>query len=170
VPSRRSCSGCAREEDVTNRRFLLVLAAAAALAALSGAPRLLHRPAPARVAAPVLSQGAVRAPLNSTTVLARPEIGFRSEERLAEHHRKHGREFGSVTMAEYLRLAQSLRERPAGGAVLEAVRGDGVVTRFDRATGAFLAFDPDGTIRTFFKPHDGEAYFRRQLARTHEGP
>lgn len=71
---------------------------------------------------------------------------------------------------EYLHLAQSLRDRPAGGAVLEAVRGDGVVTRFDRASGAFLACDPDGTIRTFFKPHDGEAYFRRQLARTHEGP
>jgi pyocin large subunit-like protein len=75
-----------------------------------------------------------------------------------------------VTMAEYLRLAQSLRDRAAGGDVLEAVRGCGVVTRFDRASGAFLAFDPDGTIRTFFKPYDGERYFRRQLSRTHEVP
>ena len=133
-------------------------------------PRLLHRAPPARVTAPALSPGAVRARPALTTTPSRPEIGFRSEERLAEHHRKHGREFGDVTRAEYLRLAQSLRDRPAGGAVLEAVRGDGVVTRFDRATGAFLACDPDGTIRTFFKPHDGEAYFRRQLARTHEVP
>jgi hypothetical protein len=143
----------------------------AALAALSGAPRLLHRapPAPAPVAASARS-APVASSLGSPPAPTRPEIGFRSGERLAEHYRKHGRKFGDVTMEEYLRLAQSLRDRLAGGAVLEALRGDGVVTRFDRATGAFLAFDPDGTIRTFFKPHDGEAYFRRQLASVHEGP
>ena len=51
------------------------------------------------------------------------------------------------------------------GIPLEAVRTDGVVTRFDRAQGAFLAFDRDRTIRTFFHPNDGERYFQRQLAR-----
>jgi pyocin large subunit-like protein len=142
-----------------SRRFLLVLACALGLAALSGAPRLLHR-APA----PAVPRSAV-APAPS-----RPDVGFRSPAHLAEHYRKHGVDFGRVTMEEYLRLAQSLRDRPAGGRVLEAVRDDGVVTRFDRATGAFIAFDEDGTIRTFFKPHEGEAYFRRQLARAHEGP
>ena len=154
-----------------SRRFLLVLAAAVALAALSGAPRLIRRmpPAPLPVAAPARPAMAPFAP-GSAVSPARAEIGFRSDDRLAEHYRKHGREFGGVTMAEYLRLAQALRDRPAGGAVLEAVRGDGVVTRFDRVSGSFLAFDSDGTIRTFFKPHDGEAYFRRQLGRAHEGP
>jgi hypothetical protein len=49
--------------------------------------------------------------------------------------------------------------------VLEAVRTDGVVTRFDRASGAFLAFDRDLTIKTFFRPYDGERYYTRQLAR-----
>ena len=49
--------------------------------------------------------------------------------------------------------------------MIEATRADGVVTRFDRDSGAFIAFDPDGTIRTFFKPRDGEAYFRRQRDR-----
>ena len=49
--------------------------------------------------------------------------------------------------------------------VLEAVRSDGVVTRFDKVTGAFLAFNDDLTIRTYFKPNDGEAYFRRQSKR-----
>jgi len=94
--------------------------------------------------------------------------GFRSEARLREHHDKHGREFGRVTAGEYLGLAQELRDRPLGPRVLEATRADGVVTRYDRDSGAFLAFERDGTIRTFFKPRDGEAYFRRQRDRLPE--
>ena len=92
-------------------------------------------------------------------------VGFASRAKLAEHYEKHGREFGSITIDEYLRMAQELRDRPADDSVVEASRGDEVVTRFDRKSGAFLAFNRDGTIRTFFKPNDGEAYFRRQLNR-----
>jgi pyocin large subunit-like protein len=40
-----------------------------------------------------------------------------------------------------------------------------VITRFDRRGGEFLAFERDLTIRTFFRPNDGEAYFDRQLKR-----
>jgi pyocin large subunit-like protein len=70
-----------------------------------------------------------------------------------------------VSEAEYLGLAQTLRDRSAGGDVLEIIRRDGVITRFDRSSGAFLAFNDDRTIRTFFKPNDGENYFRRQSKR-----
>ncbi len=94
-------------------------------------------------------------------------IGFRSRERLAEHFAKHGAEFGARSADDYLALAQRLRDAPAGVEILEASRGDGVITRFDRSSGAFLAFDDDGTIRTFFRPNQGESYFRRQLARSH---
>jgi hypothetical protein len=92
-------------------------------------------------------------------------VGFRTRTDLVEHFRKHGREFGSITMDEYLARAQALRDRRAGGAVLEIVRGDGTVARFDRGSGAFVAFRRDGVIRTFFRPADGERYFRRQAAR-----
>ncbi len=68
-------------------------------------------------------------------------------------------------MNEYLRRAQMLRDAPVGDGVLEVRRPDGTRSRFDRATGAFIAFDGDGTIRTFFRPNDGEAYFRRQARR-----
>ena len=91
--------------------------------------------------------------------------GFRSEARLREHYDKHGREFGVGSAREYLAMARALRDRPPGPDVLEAARADGVVTRFDRESGAFIAFERDGTIRTFFKPRDGEAYFRRQRDR-----
>lgn len=92
-------------------------------------------------------------------------IGFATRQKFLDHFEKHGAEFGSVSREEYLRQAQQLRDRPAGGDVLEVTRADGVVTRFDRQSGAFLAFNADLTIRTFFKPNDGENYFRRQSKR-----
>ena len=96
----------------------------------------------------------------------RSNVGFRTRELLAEHYRKHGEEFGRITMDEYLRGAQDLRDRAAGGATLEIVRDDGVVTRFDRSSGAFIAFGRSGVIRTYFRPRDGERYFRRQALRS----
>lgn len=99
-----------------------------------------------------------------------PQIGFRSSERLREHFRKHGREFHVKTPEAYLRLAQLLRDRSKGGEVLEFVRNDAVTCKFDRGTGAFIAYDSDGTIRTFFRPTDGEAYFERQKHQAHESP
>jgi pyocin large subunit-like protein len=90
-------------------------------------------------------------------------IGFASERLLNEHFRKHGREFGKITREEYLLMAQTLRDRPLDMKILESVRRDGVVTRFDRRTKAFIAFERNLIIRTFFKPADGEKYFQRQL-------
>ncbi len=95
----------------------------------------------------------------------RTDIGFRTRRHWEEHYQKHGREFGSISQAEYLHQAQTLRDRAAGGDILEAGRKDGVTTRFDRQAGTFLAFNPDLTIRTFFKPNDGERYFKRQQNR-----
>jgi pyocin large subunit-like protein len=117
------------------------------------------------------------APSNQTTE-ARPDAprapapsfsasrGFRSRQQLEDHFDKHGREFGRITIDQYLKLAQDLRDAPVGGPIVERVRqSDEVITRFDRKSGAFIAFNSDGTIRTFFKPDDGEAYFNRQATR-----
>jgi len=139
-------------------RLLAIVAALAVIAAL----RFFgpEETPPPRTSA---EAGAVTAP---ASVPGTSAIGFRSADRLEEHYRKHGREFGGISASEYLALAQSLRDRPAGGAVLELRRPDGVMTRFDRASGAFIAFDPDLTIRTYFRPNDGETYFRRQARRS----
>jgi len=99
---------------------------------------------------------------------ARANVGFVDQRRLDEHYAKHGAEFGAITKQDYLRQAQLLRDAAVGGPVLQTVRADGVTTRFDRQTGAFVAFNPNGTIRTFFKPNDGERYYRRQAERTGE--
>lgn len=92
-------------------------------------------------------------------------VGFRSEQSLHDHFVKHGDEFGAANPDEYLAHARTLRDAPVGGEVLEAVRADGVSSRFDRASGTFVAFDRDGIIRTCFKPNDGERYFVRQAKR-----
>lgn len=96
----------------------------------------------------------------------RTDIGFTTRQKFLDHYDKHGAEFGSISKEEYLRQAQELRDRPAGGDILEIKRADGVITRFDRKNKAFLAFNRDLTIRTFFKPNDGERYFQRQSKRT----
>ncbi|MCX5835003.1 MAG: hypothetical protein NTV99_10940 [Deltaproteobacteria bacterium] len=99
--------------------------------------------------------------------VVKPAIGFASRQKWIDHYQKHGREFGSISREQYLLKAQELRDRPAGGNILEHVRRDGMITRFDRATGDFIAFNADGVIRTYFRPNDGEAYFRRQALRRH---
>jgi pyocin large subunit-like protein len=94
--------------------------------------------------------------------------GFTSRRKFEEHYQKHGREFGNISPQQYLRLAQALRDAPPGGPVLQAVKPGGIVTKFDRRDGAFGAFNPDSTIRTFFKPNDGERYFHRQANRPND--
>jgi pyocin large subunit-like protein len=98
-------------------------------------------------------------------VLSAAGPGFRSQAQFEEHYRKHGREFGHISQAGYLHLAQALRDAPVGGPILEAIKPGGVITRFDRRTGYFGAYNRDRTIRTFFIPNDGERYFHRQAAR-----
>ena len=147
------------------RSFLLALVCALAAWSLSrtkGAspPTLPSGPTPSSAPAPTAAPTAAPAPSTSS-------VGFRSTARLIEHYEKHGREFGAISQAEYLQRAQQLRDAPVGGDIVEVVRqSDGIISRFDRGSGAFLAADPDGTIRTFFKPNDGEAYFRRQARRS----
>jgi pyocin large subunit-like protein len=100
-------------------------------------------------------------------LLAAGGPGFRSKKQFREHYAKHGEEFGDVTAEQYLALAQQLRDTPKGADILEDVRTDGVITKFDRRHGYFGAYNPDRTIRTFFIPNRGEEYYRRQINTTH---
>ncbi len=115
-------------------------------------------------AAPTSANGSDRP--NTEGTPAPKGQGFRGAAQLADHFARHGAAVGASSPEAYVALAQALRDATVGGDVLEIVRPvDGVISRFDRRSGAFGAYDPDGTIRTFFKPEDGEAYFRRQAKR-----
>lgn len=147
------------------RRLAVLVLLAAALSASAAFPQTVSLDS-----APGFNKAQVR-PGASTPEAAlfpnirHPKIGFATKQKYLDHFEKHGREFGRITAREYLLMAQDLRDRRAGQSVLEFTRRDGVVTRFDRRSGAFLAFNRNLTIRTFFKPNDGEAYFKRQMYR-----
>jgi hypothetical protein len=121
-----------------------------------------------RLEARDIAAGARDDAVRDNAVKPRENVGFVDSRRLDEHYDKHGSEFGRITRQDYLRQAQLLRDAEVGGPVLQTVRADGVTTRYDRQTGAFIAFNRNGTIRTFFKPHDGERYYRRQAERGEE--
>jgi len=142
-------------------RFALVAVSSAVAACGSGNRGTVERDARRDVPVAAQPTPAARDPIT------RPSVGFHSRAQLSEHFAKHGAEFGRVTQQEYLRAAQTLRDAPVGGNIEELRRPDGTTSRFDRSSGAFIAFNSDGTIRTFFKPNDGEAYFRRQARRIH---
>jgi hypothetical protein len=150
-----------------------VLAVAATIAIVHRLPLRSFSPeAPSKILREIPVPGTTRAPIGTpvpapagTRAAFGPSVAFRTHQLLVEHYNKHGAEFAGASIEEYLRMAQALRDAPVGGAVIEMTRDDGVITRFDRTAGAFLAFNPDGTIRTFFRPRDGERYFRRQATR-----
>lgn len=93
--------------------------------------------------------------------------GFRSKRQYDDHFDKHGAEFGKVTKEQYLQMAQDFRDAKKSPEILEIARQDGVITRFHKKKGWFLAFNKDRTIRTFFIPNDGERYFQRQARAAH---
>jgi pyocin large subunit-like protein len=147
----------------TRRLFTAALAAIAILAYWSHVGGRGER-AVARESGPASETAAPGAPSKGWGA----RVGFETARRLEEHYEKHGGEFGRISKQDYLRQAQLLRDAAVGGPVLETVRADRVATRYDQQTGAFIAFNPDGTIRTFFKPNDGERYYRRQAERVGE--
>jgi len=95
--------------------------------------------------------------------------GFRTQHLLEEHFAKHGREFGQITQEQYLHMAQQLRDSRPSRNVLEAKRNGGGGAKFDKRYGWFVAYDSDGTLRTFFIPNEGIRYFERQ-GRNHDVP
>ena len=91
--------------------------------------------------------------------------GFRTPHLLEEHYARYRTEFGGISQEQYLRYAQQLRDSRPGKSVLESRRADRSGVKFDKRRGWFVAYDSDGTIRTFFVPKEGVRYFERQ-ART----
>jgi pyocin large subunit-like protein len=122
---------------------------------------IARRPAPTKLA-PRSSD--ILAPSTRTDPRLR-RIGFRSKQKFDQHFQKHGREFGNITQAQYLAMAQDIRDAPLSKRVIETVQSNGAFSRFDRQTGGFIAFDRDLTLRTFFRPDDGENYFWRAAKR-----
>ncbi len=86
---------------------------------------------------------------------------FRTKKLYDDHYKKHGEEFGNITKAEYLELANDLINSDSDR-VLHKYSDDGDYMYFDQDTGYFLVLSEDGYIRTFFIPSAGIKYWNRQ--------
>lgn len=84
---------------------------------------------------------------------------FRNQDLFDQHYNKHGYEFGDVSQAEYLKLANDLF---ASQDALRKTEADGDLLFYDSESNTFGVLSQDGYIRTCFKPDDGIDYWNRQ--------
>ena len=83
---------------------------------------------------------------------------------LPDHFARHGADFSAKDADDYARLAWEFRERAKAERLPAKVDETGVRRVFDPKTGAFAAYNRDGTTKTFFKP-GSPGYFERQPGR-----
>jgi hypothetical protein len=84
---------------------------------------------------------------------------------LPDHFARHGTDFGARDADEYARMASEFLQRARAEGLPAKVDGTGVLRVFDPQSGAFGAYNRDGTTKTFFKP-GSRGYFERQPGRS----
>lgn len=92
-------------------------------------------------------------------------IGFKTEALFERHYEKHKAAFGDISKDEYIQRANSLAQRPLSTEVETLTRSDGSVSKYDAGTNEFLVLNEDGTIRTYFIPDQGKAYWEEEHER-----
>lgn len=76
----------------------------------------------------------------------------RGADALGDHFLRHGADFGARSADEYLQLGSEFLQRSQIERLPTKIDAQGVIRAYDPRTNTFGAFNPDGTIRTFFKP------------------
>ena len=79
---------------------------------------------------------------------------------LPDHFARHGADFHAKDADEYARMAWEFGQRAKQDGMLVKVDDDGTRRVFDPQSGAFAAYNRDGTTKTFFKPKSRD-YFAR---------
>lgn len=80
---------------------------------------------------------------------------------LADHFERHGRDFNSKDAEDYARMAWEFQQRAKAEGLPTKVDSEGVKRIYDPKSGAFAAYNRNGTTKTFFKPNSRD-YFDRQ--------
>ncbi len=80
---------------------------------------------------------------------------------LPDHFVRHGRDFKAKDVDDYARMAWEFRQRAETEGLPTKVDAEGVTRIYDRKSGAFAAYNRNGTTKTFFKPKNRD-YFDRQ--------
>lgn len=131
---------------------LIVLAAILGISWLAGQPGK----APPSSPAPVAVEG--RVPIASAGS-ARQTWGH--IDTLADHFARHGSDFHARNADDYAAQAAAFLQRAKANGLPAKRDGDGSLRIFDPGTGAFGAYNANGTTRTYFKPGT-PGYFDRQ--------
>jgi pyocin large subunit-like protein len=84
---------------------------------------------------------------------------------LPDHFARHGRDFGAKSAEDYARMAWEFLQRAKAEGLPAKQDETGVLRVFDPKSGAFAAYNRDGTTKTFFKPGSRD-YFARQPGRS----
>ena len=77
---------------------------------------------------------------------------FGNNARRQDHFNRHGGDFGATSATQYEAMADGFLTGRRQSGVLERVRPNGDVVRFNPATNEFGVVSGDGTIRTYYKP------------------
>lgn len=119
-------------------------------------PRILSKIGGALAAPKPATPPAMKAPPTRVTWANLPS--------LQDHFERHGRDFGATSPDDYAAKAWIFREqaRAEGWPMKQDV--DGTVRMWNGRTGAFAAFNRDGTTKTYFKPGN-PGYWERQPGR-----
>ena len=80
---------------------------------------------------------------------------------LPDYFERHGGDFKARDAADYARLAWEFQQRAKTENLPTKVDADGVARIYDPKSGAFAAYNRNGTTKTFFKPGSRD-YFDRQ--------
>ena len=83
---------------------------------------------------------------------------------LADHVARHGGDFQAKDADDYARMAWRFGEQAKQGGLQVKVDEDGTRRVYDLKSGAFAAYNANGTTKTYFKPNSRD-YFARQPGR-----
>ncbi|MEO6872244.1 MAG: hypothetical protein ABI233_08515 [Chthoniobacterales bacterium] len=83
---------------------------------------------------------------------------------LPDHFARHGSDFGARNADDYARMAAEFLHRARADGFRAKLDNRGTLRVYDPRTGAFGAYNRDGTTKTFFKPRNA-SYFDRQPGR-----
>ncbi|PYJ09723.1 MAG: hypothetical protein DMF06_08945 [Verrucomicrobia bacterium] len=114
------------------------------------------------------SQGLPSATTTSSSVAKPPppaRMTWANVASLPDHFARHGRDFGAKNPEDYARMAWEFLQRAKEEGLPAKQDQDGILRVFDPKSGAFAAYNRDGTTKTFFKPGSRD-YFMRQPGRS----
>lgn len=119
---------------------------------------------PTKVTSPPRTSPATKPPPTSIQQAPPTRATWGNMPALADHFARHGEDFKAQDADDYARQAWSFRQRALATSLPMKLDEDGTLRIYDPNTGAFAAYNRDGTAKTYFKPGSRD-YFARQPGR-----